>query len=81
MCLMNEIKSNEMQQGSPDGDEQDHEEGEHHLHVGQRVHPKRTQDEELDHLQPREVVHLPLGNPADVVGGRIRRLDRDEGKQ
>lgn len=60
---------------SPDGHKEDHEEREDHLHVGQRIHPERTQDDQLDHLQPREEVDLPLRHPADVVGGRIRRLD------
>lgn len=63
---------------SPDRNEQDHEKGEDHLHVGQRVHPKGTQDDKLDHLQPREVVHLPLRYAPDVVRGRVGRLDTQE---
>lgn len=62
----------------PDRDQQDHQKGEDHLHVGQRIHPKRTQDDELDHLQRCEVVDLPLRHTANVVGGRIGSLDREE---
>lgn len=61
----------------PDRDQQDHQKGEDHLHVGERIHPKRTQDDELDHLQPREVVNLPLRHTTNVVGGRIGGLDRE----
>lgn len=61
----------------PDRDEQDHQKGEDHLHVGQRIHPEGTQDDELDHLQPGEEVDLPLRHAANVVGGRIGSLGRD----
>lgn len=60
---------------SPDRDQQDHEKGEDHLHVGQRIHAERTQDDQLDHLQRCEVVDLPLRHSADVMGGRIGGLD------
>lgn len=59
----------------PDGDQQDHQQREDHLHVGQRIHPERTQDDQLDHLQRCEVVDLPLRHAADVVGGRVGGLD------
>lgn len=62
----------------PDRDQQDHQKGEDHLHVGQRIHPKCTEDDELDHLHPCEVVDLPLRHTANVVGGRVRGLDREE---
>lgn len=62
---------------SPDRDQQDHQQGENHLHVGQRIHPECTQNDQLDHLQPREVVDLPLRHTPDVVSGRIGGLDRD----
>lgn len=62
---------------SPDGDQQDHQKGKDHLHVGQRIHPKRTQDDELDHLHPCEAVDLPLRHMADVVCRRIGGLDRE----
>lgn len=64
----------------PDRDQQDHEEGEDHLHVGQRIHPERTQDDQLDHLHPGEVVDLPLRHTADVMCWRIRGLDRESMK-
>lgn len=63
----------------PDRDKQDHQEGKDHLHVGQRIHPKGAQNDQLDHLQPCEVVDLPLRHTADVVGGRIGGLDRKVG--
>lgn len=62
----------------PDRDQKYHQKGENHLHVGQRVHPKRAQDDQLDHLHPREVVDVPLRHAANVVGGRIGGLDRDD---
>lgn len=62
---------------SPDRHQQDHQKGEDHLHVGQRIHPKRTQDDQLDHLHRCEVVDLPLRDTADVVCGRIRGLHRE----
>ena len=65
----------------PDRDKQDHQEGEDHLHVGQRIHPKGAQDDQLDHLQRCEVVDLPLRHTANVVGGRIRSLHREVGVQ
>lgn len=61
----------------PDRDQQDHQDREDHLHVGQRIHPERTQNDQLDHLQPCEVVDLPLRDTANVVGGRIGGLDRE----
>lgn len=61
----------------PDRDQQDHQKGEDHLHVGQRIHPERTQDDQLDHLHRGEEVDLPLRHPADVVRGRIGGLDKD----
>lgn len=64
---------------SPDRDKQNHEKGEDHLHVGQRIHPECTEDDQLDHLQCCEVVDLPLRHTADVVSGRIRCLDRKVG--
>lgn len=63
---------------SPDRDQQDHHEGEDHLHVGQRIHPERTQDDQLDHLQRCEVVDLPLRHTANVVSRRIGGLDKEE---
>lgn len=62
---------------SPDGHQQDHEEWEDHLHVGQRIHAEGAQDDQLDHLQRREVVDLPLRHSADVVCGRIGGLDTE----
>lgn len=64
---------------SPNGNQQYHQEREDHLHVGQRVHPKRTQDDQLDYLDSCEEVHFPLRHTADVVGGRVRGLDGDKG--
>lgn len=58
----------------PDGDEQDHEQGEDHLHVGDGVHAECAQHQQLHHLQEGEVVDLPLGHFADVVGGGVGRL-------
>lgn len=58
----------------PDGNEQDHQEGEDHLNIGQRVHAKRTQDDQLQYLQGCEEVHLLLGHPPNVVGGRVGSL-------
>ena len=63
---------------SPDRDQQDHQKGEDHLHVGQRIHAKRTQDDQLDHLHGSEGVHFPLRHTTDVVGGGIRGLRRQE---
>lgn len=60
----------------PDGDEQDHEQWEYHLHVGDGVHAEGAQQQQLQDLQEGEVVDLPLGHFADVVGGRVRRLQR-----
>lgn len=62
----------------PDRDQKYHQKGEDHLHIGQWVHPKRTQDNQLDYLHPCEVVDLPLRHAANVVGGRIGGLDRDD---
>lgn len=59
---------------SPDGDKQDHEQREDHLHVGDGVHAERAQHQQLHHLQEGEVVDLPLGHFADVVGGWVGRL-------
>lgn len=58
----------------PDGNEHDHEQREDHLHVRYRVHAERAEDQQLRHLQEGEEVDLPLGHFADVVGGRVRRL-------
>lgn len=63
---------------SPDGDEQDHEQREDHLHIGDGVHAESAQQQQLQDLQEGEVVDLPLGHFADVVGGRVRRLQRGE---
>lgn len=63
---------------SPDWDEQDHEQREDHLHIGDGVHAKSAQQQQLQDLQEGEVVDLPLGHFADVVGGRVRRLQRGE---
>lgn len=63
---------------SPDGDEHDHEQWEDHLHIGDRVHAESAQQQQLQDLQEGEVVDLPLGHFADVVGGRVRRLQRSE---
>lgn len=63
---------------SPNRNQQYHQEGEDHLHVGQGVHPERTEDDQLDHLHSCEEVHFPLRHTADVVGGRIGGLDGEE---
>lgn len=63
----------------PDGDQQDHDQREDHLHVGYGVHAEGAQHQQLHHLQEGEVVDLPLWHFADVVGGRVRRLQRARG--
>lgn len=60
----------------PDRDQQDHQEGENHLHVGQRIHAKGAEDDQLDHLQRGKVVDFPLRHAANVVGGRVGGLGR-----
>lgn len=60
---------------SPNRNQQYHQEREDHLHVGERVHPECTEDDQLDHLNSCEEVHFPLRHTADVVGGRIGGLD------
>lgn len=63
----------------PDRDKEDHQQGEHHLHIGQRIHPKGTQDDQLDHLQCCEIVDFPLRHTTNVMCGRIGRLYREVG--
>lgn len=63
----------------PDWNEHDHEQREDHLHVRYRVHAERAEHQQLHHLQEGEVVDLPLGHFADVVGGRVRRLQEVRG--
>lgn len=63
---------------SPNRNQQYHQEREDHLHVGERVHPKHTEDDQLDHLDSCEEVHFPLRHTADVMGGRIWGLDGEE---
>lgn len=58
----------------PDRDQQDHQERENHLHVGQRIHAKGAEDNQLDHLQRGKVVDFPLRHAANVVGGRVGGL-------
>lgn len=60
----------------PDGDQQNHQEGENHLHVGQRIHSKGAEDDQLDHLQRSKVMDFPLRHAANVVGGWIGGLGR-----
>lgn len=59
----------------PDGDHPYHDKGKDHLHIGQRRHPKPTEDEQLEDLQAGEVVDFPLGHPADVMCRWVRRLE------
>lgn len=63
---------------SPNRNQQYHQEREDHLHVGERVHPERTEDDQLDHLNTCEKVYFPLGHTADVVGGRVGGLDGEK---
>lgn len=63
----------------PDWYQQDHDQRENHLHVRYGVHAKRTQHQQLHHLQEGEVVDLPLGHFADVVGWRVRCLQEVRG--
>lgn len=60
----------------PDRDQQNHQEGENHLHVGQRIHSKGTEDDQLDHLQRSKVVDFPLRHAANVVSRWIGGLGR-----
>lgn len=58
----------------PDWNQHDHEQREDHLHVRDGVHAERAEHQQLHHLQEGEVVDLPLGHFADVVGRRVGGL-------
>lgn len=55
--------------------------GEDHLDVGPLHEPEHAQDGEVYQLKTGECVDLPLGNPLDIVVGRVGGLLSEEEKK
>lgn len=64
------------QEESSDGEEHEDDDGEDHLDVGPGGEAEDAENGELDDLTAREDVHLPLGDPLDVVIGGVGGLLR-----